>query len=98
MKSGYVPVIKSVMETKTYKDALDRANGGDFITSLVALVALQQEEAYYTSPAFAGSADARTQVGLLVQSVFSKYVLGSDNSSMIDSEFEKFYDLCKEND
>ena len=97
MKSGYVPVIKSVMETKTYKDALDRANGGDFITSFVAVVALQQEAAYYTSPAFAGSADARTQVGLLLQSVFSKYKLGEDNSAMINSEFQKYYELCQDN-
>ena len=97
MKSGYVPVIKSVMDTPTYKTALEKANGGDFITSLVALVALEQEEAYFTSPAFSGSADSRTQVGLLLQSVFSKYVLGQDNSSMINSEFQKFYDICKEN-
>ena len=97
MKSGYVPVIKSVAETPTYKNALEKADGGDFITSLVALVALQQEEAYFTSPAFAGSADARTQVGLLVQSVFSKYVLNGDNSSMINSEFQKFYEICQEN-
>ena len=97
MKSGYVPVIKSVMETPTYKNALEKANGGDFITSLVAVVALQQEEAYFTSPAFAGSADARTQVGLLVQSVFSKYKLGEDNSAMINAEFQKFYEICQEN-
>ena len=97
MKSGYVPVIKSVMDTKQYKDALVEADGGDFITSLVALVALQQEDAYFTSPAFAGSADARTQVGLLVQSVFSKYKLNQDNSDMIDAEFQKFYEICQEN-
>ena len=94
MKSGYVPVIKSVMNTPTYQQALERANGGDFITSLVALVALKQEEAYFTSPAFAGSADARTQVGLLVQSVFSKYELGNDNSNMINTEFQKYYEYC----
>ena len=97
MKSGYVPVIKSVMETEHYQKALNNANGGDFITSLVALVALQQEAAYYTSPAFAGSADARTQVGLLLQSVFSKYKLGEDNSAMINSEFQKYYELCQDN-
>ena len=97
MKSGYVPVIKSVMETPTYKNALEKANGGDFITSLVAVVALQQEAAYYTSPAFAGSADARTQVGLLLQSVFSKYELGKDNSAMIDSEFQKYLEFCQAN-
>lgn len=94
MKSGYVPVIKSVMETPQYQNALAEANGGDFITSLVAVVALKQEAAYFTSPAFAGSADARTEVGLLVQSVFSKYVLDADNSNMIDTEFQKYYQNC----
>ena len=96
MKSGYVPVIKSVGETATYKNYLDKANGGDFITSLVAKVALEQESYYFTSPAFAGSADARTNVGLLVQSVFTKYSLTGNNDAMIDAEFKKFYDLCND--
>ena len=96
MKSGYVPVIKSVGETDTYKNYLNKADGGDFITSLVAKVALEQNEYYFTSPAFAGSADARTQVGLLVQSVFSKFKLGADNSSMINSEFDKYYNICND--
>ncbi len=96
MKSGYVPVIKSVGETETYKNYLAKADGGDFITSLVAKVALEQEEFYFTSPAFAGSADARTEVGLLIQSVFSKFQLGKDNSSMIDTEFNKSYDNCND--
>ena len=96
MKSGYVPVIKSVGETENYKNYLAKADGGDFITSLVAKVALEQESYYFTSPAFAGSADARTNVGLLVQSVFEKYSLNEDNSSMIDTEFKKFYDLCND--
>ena len=96
MKSGYVPVIKSVGETETYKNYLAKANGGDFITSLVAKVALEQESAYFTSPAFAGSADARTNVGLLVQSVFSKFVLGADNSNMINTEFDKYYEICND--
>ena len=96
MKSGYVPVIKSVMDTDTYKNALTKADGGDFITSLVAVVALEQEEAYFSSPAFSGSANAREQVGLLLESVFLKYELGKDNSTMIDSEFQKYYERCLE--
>ena len=98
MKSGYVPVIKSVSELTLYKNHLDKGRGdnynNDFISSLVALVALEQHEAYFTSPAFAGSADSRTQVGLLIQSVFSKYELNADNSSMIDAEFQKYYEFC----
>ena len=96
MKSGYVPVIKSVGETATYKNYLEKADGGDFITSLVAKVALEQESYYFTSPAFAGSADARTQVGLLVQSVFTKYQLGADNTKMINDEFQKYYENCQD--
>ena len=94
MNSGYVPVIKSVGETQIYKDYLEKANGGDFITSLVAKVALEQESAYFTSPAFAGSAESRTNVGLLVVAVFSKYQLNSDNTAMINEQFQKHYELC----
>ena len=98
MKSGYVPVIQSVYETKQYQDALAKADGGDFITSLAAKVALEQKDYYFTSPAFPGSADARTEVGLLVQAVFKKYQRGQDNSSMINEQFKEFYDNCKAND
>ena len=98
MKSGYVPVIQSVYETKQYQDSLAKANGGDFITALAAKVALAQKDYYFTSPAFPGSADARTQVGLLVEGVFTKYQLGADNSAMINEQFTKFYNICKEND
>ena len=98
MKSGYVPVIQSVYETEQYKKSLEKADGGDFITALVAKVAIEQKDAYFTSPAFAGSADARTQVGLLVEGVFGQYKLGEDNSKLINDQFQKFYDICKEND
>ena len=98
MKSGYVPVIQSVYDTEQYKTSLEKADGGDFITALAAKVALQQKDYYFTSPAFPGSAEARTQVGLLVEGVFSQYELNQDNSALINAQFEKFYGICKEND
>ena len=98
MKSGYVPVIQSVYDTEQYKTSLEKANGGDFITALAAKVALEQKDYYFTSPAFPGSAEARTQVGLLIEGVFSKYQLGQDNGAMIDEQFKKYYDICKSND
>ena len=98
MKSGYVPVIQSVYETKQYQDSLAKADGGNFITALAAKVALEQKDYYFTSPAFPGSADARTQVGLLVEAVFTKYQLNGDNTSMLNEQFKKFYDICKAND
>ena len=98
MASGYVPVIKSVGETQLYKDYLNKANGGDFITSLVAKVALEQEAAYFTSPAFAGSADARTNVGNLIYSVFANYDLNATdaaNNAMINEKFALQIAECK---
>ena len=96
--SGYIPVIKSVGETEQYKNYLDKANGGDFITSLVANVALEQQAAYFTSPAFAGSAKARTQVGLLTWAVFSNYNLNASddvNDAMIDTKFAQQEAECE---
>ena len=55
MASGYIPVIKSVAENEEYADFLSKADGGDYISALSAKVCLEQEEAYYTSPAFYGS-------------------------------------------
>ena len=71
MTSGYVPVIKSVSENDVYANFLANANGGDGLTALSAKVCLEQESAYYTSPAFNGSSTARDQVGLLMQSCLS---------------------------
>ena len=79
MASGYIPVIKSVGENEVYKgDFLDKANGGDFISALSAKVGLEQEKAYYTSPAFNGSSTARDQVGLLMQACLSEKMTDVD--------------------
>ena len=98
LKSGYVPVIKSVSEDPDYKKYLDKADGGDFITSLVAKVALEQESYYFTSPAFVGSADARTQVGILAYAIFNNYNLKATddvNRAMIDQKFAITVAECK---
>ena len=72
-KSGYVPVIKSVSDDPDYADFLDSADGGDFIAALSAKICLEQESAYYTSPAFNGSSKARDEVGnLMVQCLSGK--------------------------
>ena len=48
---------------------LDNANGTEFITARANHVALEQEDWYYTSPAFVGSSMARDVVGSLLDSV-----------------------------
>ena len=66
MASGYVPVLKSVAENPVYAEFIASADGGNYVSALAAKVCLEQEHAYYTSPAFNGSSEARDQVGALL--------------------------------
>ena len=93
MVSGYVPVIKSVGENEIYKtEFLDKANGYEFITALSAKVCLEQESAYYTSPAFNGSSVARDEVGSLVSKVISTKT--TDPYTTISKAFEDSVKTC----
>ncbi len=94
MASGYVPVLKSVAENEVYADFLAKADGGNYISALSAKVCLEQEEAYYTSPAFNGSSTARDQVGTLL----SKCLTAADNGNvdaMIENAFADAIDECE---
>ena len=66
LASGYLPVLKSAAEHPVYAAKLAEADGGINITSLAAKVCMEQAHAYYTSPAFNGSSEARSQVGALL--------------------------------
>ena len=76
LASGYVPVLKSVAEHPIYAENLANADGFDYITALSAKVCMEQADAYYTSPAFNGSSEARDQVGALLSKCL---VLTGDN-------------------
>ena len=89
MKSGYVPVLKSVASNPVYAEFLNGADGGDFIAALSAKVCLEQERAYYTSPAFNGSSEARDQVGQLLSAA-----LLCANESDIDALFQAALNEC----
>ena len=92
MASGYVPVLKSVAENPVYADFLNKADGGDFISALSAKVCLAQADAYYTSPAFNGSSEARSQVGTLMTKCL---VLTDDIDAKIAEAFEFAIDECE---
>ncbi len=94
MASGYVPVIKSVKDNEVYADFLNSADGGDFISALSAKVCLDQEKAYYTSPAFNGSSVARDQVGYLMQTCLSADWAEGEVAAKIKAEFEKAVKEC----
>ena len=93
LASGYVPVLKSVSQHPVYAGELEKANGGDFITSLAAKVCLEQADYYYTSPAFVGSSVARTQVGSLIANCLT--MTGSDVKQQIAQAFKDAVDECE---
>ncbi len=94
LASGYVPVLKSVAQNEAYAKFLSNANGGDYISALSAKLCLEQEKAYYTSPAFVGSSDARDAVGLLLQSAMVDS--GSDLNAILNKVFGDALTSCKE--
>ena len=95
MDSGYVPVIKSVMDNAVYADFIANADGYDNIAALSAKACLEQEDAYYTSPAFNGSSTARDQVGALLSKCLST---ATDNvDAMILQAFQDAIDECEFN-
>ena len=95
MASGYVPVIKSVGENPIYADYLASADGGNYISALAAKVCLEQENAYYTSPAFNGSSTARDQVGALMNKCLT--LVGDNIDAQIEQAFEDAVDECEYN-
>ncbi len=90
MASGYVPVLKTVSENPVYANFLASADGGNYLSALSAKVCLDQQEAYYTSPAFDGSAEARDQVGALMSKC-----LALANEEDIEKAFEDAVEECE---
>ena len=95
MASGYVPVIKSVANDPEYAKFLAKANGGDYIAALSAKVCLEQADAYYVSPAFNGSSDARDQVGILLQACLLVKADVADPEAEIKKLFEAAVKECQ---
>ncbi len=93
MASGYVPVIKSVGENKVYSDFIAQADGGNYISALSAKVCLEQQDAYYTSPAFNGSSEARDQVGSLLTKCLA--FTDGDIDAQIKQAFKDAIEECE---
>ena len=94
MASGYVPVIKSVAENEVYADFLASADGGNFVSALSAKVCLEQQDAYYTSPAFNGSSTARDEVAALLPACLT-VPDSADVDAEIEALFQKAIDSCE---
>ncbi len=96
LASGYVPVLKSVMQNEAYANELANADGGANIAMLSAKVCLEQEDAYYTSPAFNGSSTARDEVGDLMTKCLAA-AGKADIDAIIAEAFEDAIDECEYN-
>ncbi len=89
--SGYVPVIKSVANIPAYADFVANADGGDNIAALSAKVCLEQQDAYYTSPAFPGSSEAREQAGNIITSAMKECIYKDFSSADVDAVIAKIF-------
>ncbi len=94
MKSGYVPVVKTVNDIPAYADFLEKGKQtyegnkiNDYVTSLAGNVCREMSDWYFTSPAFVGSSAARDAVGQIMYDVF----VGNET---IDSAFAKALEDC----
>ncbi len=63
--TGYSPVRNSSVETDIFKNALKAGT----IQANVLEVAVNQNDAYFTSPAFNGSSEARAQMGKIMEKI-----------------------------
>ena len=95
MASGYVPVLESVAQNPVYAAFIEAADGGNNIAALSAKVCLEQKDAYYVSPAFNGSSEARDQVGFLMQYCMTNYDKSADKDAMIKKAFEDAVAECE---
>lgn len=95
MTSGYVPVLESVKEHPVYSQFLASANGGDNIAALSAKTCIEQADAYFVSPAFNGSSEARDQVGQLLQYCMVQYKTAKDKDAMIKEAFQIAIEECE---
>ncbi len=95
INTGYAPVIKSVQNTDFYQTWLDKASGYNNLQALTVKQALAQTDAYYVSPAFNGSSEARDQVGILMQDAL--VYEGDDFDAKLDELFKKAMEECEYN-
>jgi multiple sugar transport system substrate-binding protein len=91
IESGYIPVLKSVSQNPIYAAELASADGYEHVAALSAKVAMEQANAYYTSPAFNGSSKARDEVGALLQAAL---VINKDKD--VDAEIKKLFEEAVE--
>ncbi len=99
MTSGYMPVIKSVMDVPSYQKFLEGAASTKAgIPAMAVQTGLDMADSYFVSPAFNGSSLARDQVGALLQYCLQTPVpQGSNVDKFVDDAFKTAIAACWKN-
>ena len=93
LTNGYTPVVKSALQHPGYVaqlNALNETQGKErnaYLQLAVVQQTVNQMNTYFTSPVFAGSSTARTQVGLLMQNCLENAMDESDPDAYIAERF-----------
>lgn len=92
---GYIPVTNEAVNTDEYQAYLDNstANSEKGVSAKAAKLAVDQQDFYYTSPAFVGSSVARQEVGSIVADVLEYQ--GNDIAAYIADRLELGIEECE---
>ncbi|MBR4864553.1 MAG: extracellular solute-binding protein [Oscillospiraceae bacterium] len=91
--AGMLPVLTSAELEDSYSTYLDKANGADNVAAMAALSSMEQQHALFTTPIFDGSAEAYTQVGLLLDKCLT--ATGEKVDEQIKDAFKEAEKACK---
>lgn len=90
-----MPMTNSALESNIYTNMMKSyENSGSLLLTANEFI-VTQSTACFIPAVFTGADKTKENVGLLMKSVFSKYQLGANNSTMIDEEFIKALANCK---
>ena len=98
MEAGYLPVIQSVNSIKSYQNAIKNADTAKNMSGMAAKLCIEYREAFFVSPAFYGSAEARDQMASLLEAVCTK-VTGTTQEQIMEGirqQFKIALDKCNE--
>ena len=96
MASGYMPVLKSVVENENYAAWLAKGNGYEYLVAKCVQVGIDGRNDYFVSPAFNGSSTARTQAGsLLLKCLSGEAADDKAVDALIDQAFQDALDECE---
>ena len=96
MASGYMPVLKSVVENENYAAWLAKGNGYEYLVAKCVQVGIDGRDDYFVSPAFNGSSTARTQAGsLLLKCLSGEAADDKAVDALIDQAFQDALDECE---